>query len=74
MRSLMKKVDMFCYKHPRFGIPNLMLYVVIGNAIVWLFMLSICLAVVAFILLTVLSLAVGGFPFVVSINHSKRHI
>ncbi len=37
MKSLMKKVDQFCYKHPRFGIPNLMLYVVVGNAIVWLF-------------------------------------
>ena len=37
MRSLMKKIDIFCYKHPRFGIPNLMLYVVVGNAIVWLF-------------------------------------
>jgi len=37
MRKLMKKVAMFCYKHPNFGIPNLMLYIVIGNAIVWLF-------------------------------------
>lgn len=37
MRELMKKIDMFCYKHPRFGIPNLMLYIVIGNALVWLF-------------------------------------
>lgn len=33
----MKKVDTFCYKHPRFGIPNLMMYIVVGNAIVWLF-------------------------------------
>ncbi len=33
----MKKIDMFCYKHPNFGIPNLMLFIVIGNAIVWLF-------------------------------------
>ena len=37
MKSLMKKVDLFCYRHPRFGIPNLMLYVVIGGGIVWLF-------------------------------------
>jgi len=37
MKSLMKKIEIFCYKHPRFGIPNLMLLVVIGNAIVWLF-------------------------------------
>lgn len=37
MKSLMKKIDIFCYKHPRFGIRNLMLYVVVGAAIVWLF-------------------------------------
>lgn len=37
MKSLMKKIDLFCYKHPRFGIPGLMLYIVIGNVIVWLF-------------------------------------
>lgn len=37
MKRFMKKVDLFCYKHPHFGIPNLMLYVVIGNIIVWLF-------------------------------------
>ena len=28
MRSFMKKVDLFCYKHPRFGVNNLMLYIV----------------------------------------------
>jgi len=37
MKWFTRKLDMFCYKHPRFGINNLMLYVVIGNAIVWLF-------------------------------------
>jgi len=37
MKSLMNKIDRFCYRHPRFGITNLMLYIVIGNAIVWLF-------------------------------------
>ena len=37
MKSLNKELDLFCYKHPRFGIPNLMLYVVIGNVVVWLF-------------------------------------
>lgn len=37
MKWFTKKLDIFCYKHPRFGISNLMLYVVIGNAIVWLF-------------------------------------
>ena len=28
-------IDRFCAKHPRFGIPNLMLYVVIGQIIVF---------------------------------------
>lgn len=37
MRAFMKRIDMFCYRHPRFGIPRLMLYVVIGNVAVWLF-------------------------------------
>lgn len=37
MKSLMKKIDLFCYRHPRFGVPNLMLYIVIGNVVVWLF-------------------------------------
>lgn len=36
MKSFMKKVDLFCYKHPRFGIPNLMIYIVIGNVAIWL--------------------------------------
>lgn len=35
MNKLMKKIDMFCYKHPRFGIPNLMLIIVFGNLAVW---------------------------------------
>lgn len=39
MKKLMKQIDLFCMKHPNFGIPNLMLYIVIGNAIVWLFSL-----------------------------------
>ena len=37
MKALLRAVDRFCGRHPRFGIPNLMLYVVIANAIVWLF-------------------------------------
>lgn len=37
MNSLKKKIDLFCYKHPNFGISNLMLYIVIGNIVVWLF-------------------------------------
>lgn len=37
MRGFMKKVDLFCYRHPRFGINNLMIYIVIGTLAVWLF-------------------------------------
>ena len=36
MKSFSKAIDRFCYKHPRFGIPRLMLYLIIGNAIVFL--------------------------------------
>ena len=36
MKSLSYYIDRFCYKHPRFGIPNLMLYIVIGNVVVYL--------------------------------------
>ena len=36
MKKLNKKIDMFCYKHPRFGIPNLMLYIVVVSLAVWL--------------------------------------
>ena len=37
MKSFMRWVDRFCYRHPRFGIPNLMIYIVIGNVAIWLF-------------------------------------
>lgn len=30
-------IEKFCWEHPRFGIPRLMLYIVIGNVLVWLF-------------------------------------
>ena len=33
----MRFVDRFCYKHPKFGIPNIMKYIVIATGIVWLF-------------------------------------
>ena len=36
MSVIQRWLDRFCYKHPRFGIPNLMLIVVIGTALVWL--------------------------------------
>ena len=33
----MKRVDLFCYKHPRFGVDNLMMIICIANIAVWLF-------------------------------------
>ena len=36
MKKLNNKIDMFCYRHPRFGVPNLMLYVVVISLAVWL--------------------------------------
>ena len=33
----MNRIERFCWAHPRFGIPRLMLYVIIGNAICYLF-------------------------------------
>lgn len=37
MKGFMKRVDLFCYKHPRFGINNLMMIICIANIAVWLF-------------------------------------
>ncbi len=36
MKDPMRAIERFCYKHPRFGIPNLMLYVTGGNVLMWL--------------------------------------
>ena len=35
MKKLMDKIDRFCYSHPYFGISRLMLYIVIGNVLVY---------------------------------------
>ena len=34
MKKLSTAIDRFCYKHPGFGIRNLMMFIVIGNIIV----------------------------------------
>ena len=36
MKAFMRWVDRFCARHPRFGVENLMRYLIIGNAAVWL--------------------------------------
>ena len=35
MNLLNRKIDAFCYRHPNFGIPNLMKIIVIGTAVVY---------------------------------------
>lgn len=37
LKSFNRYIDRFCYKHPNFGIRNLMLFIVIGNAAVYIF-------------------------------------
>ena len=46
LNSLRRRIDRFCVLHPNFGIPNLMLYIVIGN--------------IAFYLLSLFSTLDGG--------------
>ena len=36
MKDPMRLVERFAYQHPRFGIPNLMRYIVGGNVLLWL--------------------------------------
>ena len=36
MKSVMRRVDRFCLTHPRFGISNLMIYIISGNVLIWL--------------------------------------
>lgn len=35
MRKLSAALDRFCYNHPNFGIPNLMLFIIAGNLVVY---------------------------------------
>lgn len=36
MKDPLRHVERFCYKHPNFGIPNLMRYIALGNVVFWL--------------------------------------
>ena len=36
LKKLSDAVDRFCYRHPRFGVPDLMRFIVIGNVVVYL--------------------------------------
>lgn len=36
MRDPRNKIEQFCYRHPNFGIPNLMRYITIANVAFWL--------------------------------------
>jgi membrane associated rhomboid family serine protease len=37
LKSFNRYIDRFCYRHPNFGIRNLMLFIIIGNAVIFLF-------------------------------------
>ena len=37
MNAFTRWIDRFCARHPRFGLPELMKYLIIGNAVVWIF-------------------------------------
>ena len=37
MKNLRKNFERFCFKNRNIGIPNLMLYIVLGTAVVYLF-------------------------------------
>ena len=37
MKEISRWIDRFCARHPRFGIPGLMKYLIIGNGLVWIF-------------------------------------
>ena len=39
MKKLYTAVDRFCARHPRFGVPDLMRWIVIGNVAVYILML-----------------------------------
>lgn len=52
LRSFDSLLSRFCYKHPRFGIPNLMRYIAIGNVVVFLLDLvsgGYCSALISFV-------------------------
>lgn len=49
MNKLNRAVDRFCYNHPRFGIPNLMRYLVVGNVVVYLLAMFSNWAAVSFL-------------------------
>ncbi len=36
MKDPMRLIDRFCYRHPNFGIPNLMRYLTIANVVFWI--------------------------------------
>ena len=41
MRKLYDAADRFCARHPRFGVPDLMRYIVIGNVVVFFLIMLI---------------------------------
>ena len=44
MKAISRRLDRFCYDHPNFGIPNLMMYIAIGTTIVSMLTMPLVLA------------------------------
>ena len=49
LKKLNQWIDRFAYSHPRFGIPNLMLYIVIANAVTYILTLFAGSAALSFL-------------------------
>jgi hypothetical protein len=49
LKKLNQWIDRFAYSHPRFGIPNLMLYIVIANAVTYILTLFAGAAALSFL-------------------------
>jgi hypothetical protein len=49
LKKLCSAIDRFAYKHPNFGVPNLMKYIVIGNALIYLLSVFSSPAAVSFL-------------------------
>ena len=70
MKKPMDYVYRFCNKHPNFGIPNLMKYIVGGNVVFWL--LVIVALVLIWFLLAFAFRGIGKFWFKIYDDAAKE--
>ena len=80
LRAIQRWLDKFCYRHPGFGIPNLMLIVAIGNLLVYVLDMfsgagASLAALLAFALLAAVSapwVAVAGLAVALALGYRIR--